>query len=86
MTEREMAVFGELQTIAKDCQISYKLEEKELSSDQAMNIDSLEFMTLLIEIQDRFGLQIPDEVVAEKNLRVIKNLVNHLSDSARASA
>jgi len=46
-----------------------------------MNIDSLEFMSFLIEVQSRFGVKISDEEVQQKKLMVIRNLVAYLFES-----
>jgi acyl carrier protein len=84
VTDSEMAVFQKLQAIGEACQLTYKIREEELSSTAPMDIDSLEFMTFLIEIQAQFSLQIPDEEVEAHGLKVMQNLVKYLSAARKA--
>jgi acyl carrier protein len=76
--ESEIVVFKRLQAIAKDIELTYKIEDEDLASNGPMNIDSLEFMSLLIEVQSRFGVKISDEEVQQKRLMVVANLAAYL--------
>jgi len=79
--DSEIVVFKRLQAIAKDIELTYKIEGEDLGSHRPMNIDSLEFMSFLIEVQSRFGVKISDEEVQQKRLMVIRNLVAYLFES-----
>ncbi len=83
--ETEVEVFKKLQAIAKDIELTYKIKDEELASEKPMNIDSLEFMSLIIEVQSRFSVTISDEEVQQKNLRVLKNLVSYLNGAQPGS-
>jgi acyl carrier protein len=79
MTELEADVAHRLESMIKDINLTYRIEEGAQESTRPMNIDSLEFMSLIIEIQRGFGIEIPDAEVQEKNLKVFRNLVRHLA-------
>ena len=86
MTESEADVLRRLQTLAKELNLTYRIEVSTLDSASPMNIDSLEFISLIIEIQRGFELEIPDEEIQEKNLRVLRNLVDHLMAHSKTKA
>jgi len=81
----EIAVLERLQAITKEIGLTYKLDDGDLGSHEPMNMDSLEFMSFLIEIQSRFGVKISDEEVQQKRLTVTKNLVAYLLNSQPAA-
>jgi len=79
--ESEIDIFRKLQVIGRDIELTYRIRDDELNSEEPMNIDSLEFMSLLIEVQSRFGVKISDEDVQHKRLTVMRNLVAYLFKS-----
>ena len=54
MTESEADVLRRLQTLAKELNLTYRIEDSTLDSASPMNIDSLEFISLIIEVQRGF--------------------------------
>ena len=78
MTESEAEVLHRLQAISTELKLTHPIQEKDLESSQPMNIDLLEFMSLIIEMQNEFGIEIPDEDVQKMDLKVLRNLVHHL--------
>ncbi len=86
MTESEADVLKRLKIMAKELSLTYRIEESTLESASPMNIDSLEFISLIIEVQRGFELEIPDEEIQEKNLRVLRNLVHHLMVHSKTKA
>jgi acyl carrier protein len=84
MAETRLETLRQLQAIAKELRLTYEIKESELTSEEPMDIDSLEFMSFIIEIQSQFGLKISDEEVQTKGLRSIKNLVSHLTEAAKS--
>jgi acyl carrier protein len=78
MTESKADVLHRLQAISTELNLTYPIQERDLESSERMKIDSLEFMSLIIEMQREFGIEIPDEDVQKMDLRVLRNLVDHL--------
>jgi acyl carrier protein len=82
MTEAETEVFKRLQAIAKEIDLSFRIQNGMMDASSPMDIDSLEFMSLIIEIQNQFGIQLPDEEIQKSGLKVLRNLVHHLAAAA----
>lgn len=79
MTESEAEALHRLQALSTELRLTCPIQEKDFESSEPMTIDSLEFMSLIIESQREFGIEIPDEDVQGMNLKVLRNLVRHLA-------
>ena len=59
----------------KDQDVDIELiEYVDLSDDLGM--DSLTFMTILVEVEDRFKITIPDEMLLIENFKCVDDIVN----------
>lgn len=56
----------------------YKSEEH---FEEELPLDSLDRLTFLLEIGDKYGIEIKVEEAVEKKLRFVNNLVNYIEEN-----
>ena len=77
---KQEEVFSKLQEILKK-QLTVDIEiTPETALVQEKVLDSLEFMNYITTIEDEFGIELSDEDIENKQLGLIKNMVDFLAE------
>ena len=77
---KQEEVFSKLQEILKK-QLTVDIEiTPETALVHEKVLDSLEFMNYITTIEDEFGIELSDEDIENKQLGLIKNMVDFLAE------
>ncbi len=86
MTESEANIVHRLEALSRELNFVRPIQESDFESLEPMQIDSLEFVSLILESQQEYGIEIPDADVQRLGLKVLRNFVQYVMTTPGSNA